>query len=113
MKNNSLAHHLRVLMESNEIKERRDGVYKRFYAYDYVIDPRDIFLSRTKENIVEAIGRNPGATVKELAESVSMPVQTVSSNLGHLYEDDQWWYEVQFHDGGRQSILRPLGVTLL
>jgi len=87
MKNNSLAHHLRVLMESNEIKERRDGVYKRFYAYDYVIDPRDIFLSRTKVNIVEAIGRNPGATVKELAESVAMPVQTVSSNLGHLYEE--------------------------
>jgi len=87
MKNNSLAHHLRVLVESNELKERRDGIYKRFYAYDYVIDPRDIFLSRPKEDIVEAIGRNPGATVKEISESVAMPVQTVSSNLGHLYEE--------------------------
>ncbi len=30
--------------------------------------------------------------------------------LGHLFEDEEWWYEVGFSDGGRQSILRPAGV---
>lgn len=27
-----------------------------------------------------------------------------------LYEDDGWWVEVIFDDGGRQSILHPRGV---
>ena len=30
--------------------------------------------------------------------------------IKHLFEDDAWWYEVKFADGGRCSILKPAGV---
>ncbi len=86
MRNSTLEHHLKVLTESNMVRQHMDGIYKRYYTYDEPIDPRTVFLTGTQERLVGAISVAPGLSVKELSEKVGLPVQTVSSNLQRLYQ---------------------------
>ncbi len=54
-----------------------------------------------------------GATVTAFdaaANAMGLEPWREAEVLGHLHEDGAWWYEVEFSDGGRQSILKPEGV---
>ena len=91
MKNGSLAYHLQVLEREEQIKSKRDGIYKCFYPKDATIPPgagngwlRSMKLDADMENIIDTIEAHPNLTQTELVKFTGLERSKVSRKVGKL-----------------------------
>ena len=88
LSNGTLVHHLRVLEMQEFIKPMRDGVRTRFYMRGPKIVPT-AYLTRTQQQILDAIGTQPGVTQKELAGVLGLPREAISYHTKRLAASGQ------------------------
>lgn len=83
LSNGTLVHHLRILEAQEYVKPVRDGFRTRFYIRGPKIVPTS-YLTRTQQQLLEAIGSNPGLTQKELALVLGLPRESISYHTKQL-----------------------------
>ncbi len=83
LSNGTLVHHLRILEMQEFIKPHRDGFRTRFYLRGPKVVPT-AYLTRTQQQILDAIGAQPGVTQKELAQVLRIPREAVSYHTKRL-----------------------------
>lgn len=81
--NGTLVHHLRILEMQEFIKPHRDGFRTRFYLRGPKVVPT-AYLTRTQQQILDAIAAQPGVTQKELANVLRIPREAVSYHTKRL-----------------------------
>lgn len=88
LSNGTLVHHLRVLEAQEFIKPHRDGVRTRFYLRGPKVVPT-AYLTRTQQQILDAIASRPGVTQKGLAGALGLPREAVSYHTKRLAAQGQ------------------------
>ncbi len=85
LNNGTLAYHLRKLEKEEFIKSRRDGMYKRFYAFGMTLTTHVITLSPIQRQILDLITVAPGISQKEVAEELGISAPAVVYHMGVLH----------------------------
>lgn len=88
LSNGTLVHHLRILEAQEFVKAHRDGFRTRFYLRGPKVVP-SAYLTRTQQQILDAIGAHPGVTQKELSGVLRLPREAVSYHTKRLAAQGQ------------------------
>ncbi|MGA1848043.1 MAG: winged helix-turn-helix transcriptional regulator, partial [Thermoplasmatota archaeon] len=69
LKQGVLSYHVNILEKENYIKSTQDGIKRRFYLFDEMMDT-NIFLSNLQEMILSIVNDNPGITQAKISKRV-------------------------------------------
>jgi len=87
LQNGTLAYHLHVLENEQQVRSKTQGIYKRFYPYNMKAPVSELDqLTDNQRKIYNAIRSNPGTTQKKLAGLTGIAQPNVSSNLKILQD---------------------------
>jgi DNA-binding MarR family transcriptional regulator len=77
LKQGVLSHHLNILEKEEYIKSRQDGIYRRFYPYEYKGDLK-IVLTAIQEKILNVVHTRPGISQSDISKTIGSNRMLVS-----------------------------------
>jgi DNA-binding MarR family transcriptional regulator len=75
-----LTHHLNMLEQEQYIKSFQDGMYRRFYPKDAVIQPK-LILNEVQHRILKLISNIPGVSQVSLAKNLKVTTKVVNYHV--------------------------------